>query len=166
MDNSSTMRTMIFVIGGIAALALILNFVTSYKKGSDPTFINCSDGRVVSLIDPSSLVIDYSGISFELAVEKDQLINAKLNLSDKTLQKAFEHTQVLDQKLRLLIAAHNATPCNEENSNRISEITKLHGKATDALVSIQRISNLATNDIVDEASYNREKDKLVTIIGD
>jgi hypothetical protein len=101
--------------------------------------VKCPDGSDAYVVNPDKFLLKYSGKQLSLDANVGDKLKVKVGVSDEMLQRATTATQLLDQRLRVLVMEQVPSACEprgkelfrtlgEYSSNEFAQLLKLSGE--------------------------------------
>lgn len=99
--------------------------------------VRCPNGEPVKLLLPEDYLLQYSGRDVQISVELVGVLKEQMGVRSELIREADELVQLLDQRLRVLIALHNGRPCSPEAAKLYQMLTEYNTDGMAALIAAQ-----------------------------
>ncbi len=121
-----------------AAIVAIVIGVLIYIGQHAPSFqtVKCPGGGEAIVVDADRFLLEYSGKQVTLDAALGDKLKVRIGVGDQVLQQAISATQLLDQRLRVLVMEQQSSACDTKgkdllkglgaySSNEFSQLLKL-----------------------------------------
>jgi hypothetical protein len=113
-------RALVVTIGAVVMLSAVLAYLHFASRAFEER--KCPDGRVVDVVRPQPFLLKYSGVSVVASLALKNALLGEIKVEERVLQEAVEATQLLDQRLRLIVIEARATACEPRGQSLLARV--------------------------------------------
>ena len=101
-----------------AAIVAIVIGVLIYIGQHAPSFqtVKCPGGGEAIVVDADRFLLEYSGKQVTLDAALGDKLKVRIGVGDQVLQQAISATQLLDQRLRVLVMEQQSSACDTKGN--------------------------------------------------
>jgi hypothetical protein len=113
-------RALVITIGAVVMLGAVLAYLYLGSRAFEER--KCPDGRIVDVPRPQPFLLKYSGVSAVASLRLKNTLLGEIKVEERVLQDAVLATQLLDQRLRLILIEARATACEPRGQSLLARI--------------------------------------------
>lgn len=133
MSDRAQQLLIVSVAAVLIVFAVIAQRIIKDRQHERSLAVQCPDGRTERLADEDRYLLKYSGTVITFDAQFMEKAKGSLKIGDQLLQDAVVSTQLLDQRLRQILASQRHSACDPNGRTLLTELERFRATEFESL---------------------------------